>query len=96
MRFTLNAFSLNFKQNMYQGRGSVRGRGRAYHYRNSRPGEKQPNTKTAPGQSSKEEVNKNISKHDNNCCRDISLHLDLDEQGLMFFEELKSMWNMGE
>lgn len=80
---------------MYQGRGGVRGRGRPYHFRNSRPGERQPNMKTAPGQSSKKEVNKNISKHDNNCCREISLHLELDGHELIFFEELKSMWNMG-
>ncbi|XP_060535311.1 exonuclease mut-7 homolog [Cylas formicarius] len=37
---------------------------------------------------------KNISIHDNNCCKTISLNLGLDSDDLAFFEELKKMYNM--
>ncbi|CAH0547599.1 unnamed protein product [Brassicogethes aeneus] len=37
---------------------------------------------------------KNISKHDNNCCQDISISLELEDNDSMFFQDLKKMWTM--
>ncbi|KAJ8964085.1 hypothetical protein NQ314_005139 [Rhamnusium bicolor] len=76
--------------------GRVRGRGRPYHYRNSRNNERLQNMTTPSSQDvpKPKQINRNISKHDNNCCQEISISLDLDENGMHFLAELKNMWNM--
>ncbi|KAJ8924964.1 hypothetical protein NQ315_001129 [Exocentrus adspersus] len=78
----------------YQGR--VRGRGRAYHYRNTRntEGLSGVTSPTPTQEMSNKQQFRNISKHDNNCCQGISINLDLDHNGSLFLAELKSMWNM--
>lgn len=75
--------------------GRVRGRGRAYHYRNFRNNERLSTIGSpTPAQDMSTQNTGNISKHDNNCCQEISISLDLDENGRIFLAELKNMWNM--
>lgn len=75
--------------------GRVRGRGRAYHYRNSRNNERVSKiVSPASAQDMSKQNTGNISKHDNNCCQEISISLELDENGTIFLAELKNMWNM--
>ncbi|XP_018564099.1 exonuclease mut-7 homolog [Anoplophora glabripennis] len=75
--------------------GRVRGRGRAYHYRNSRNNERVSKiVSPTPAQDMSKQNTGNISKHDNNCCQEISISLELDENGTIFLAELKNMWNM--
>ncbi|KAJ8954053.1 hypothetical protein NQ318_004358 [Aromia moschata] len=74
--------------------GRVRGRGRPYHHRNYRNNER-PHSMTSPSaQSLPTQRTTNISKHDNNCCREITISLELEANGTHFLAELKNMWNM--
>lgn len=69
--------------------GRVRGRGRGYRgfridTNTPRPTDQLDNvTKTT----------RNIS-HNNNCCQEITTNFELDPEGVMFFQELKRLWNM--
>ncbi|CAG9858187.1 unnamed protein product [Phyllotreta striolata] len=69
--------------------GRVRGRGRYsdYHSRGQ-------NRQFRPVEGKPSISSKNISKHDNNCCSDVSFSLDLDANEQIFFTSLKEMWNM--
>lgn len=75
--------------------GRVRGRGRAYHFRNFRNNERLSKIESPMPTQDMSKLNiGNISKHDNNCCQEISISLDLDENEMIFLAELKNMWNM--
>ncbi|CAH1105749.1 unnamed protein product [Psylliodes chrysocephalus] len=73
--------------------GWIRGRGRYSDY-HGRGSDRQQRTVNHPVAEKASVSSKNISKHDNNCCSDISISLDLNESELNFFTDLKNMWNM--
>ncbi|VEN35646.1 unnamed protein product [Callosobruchus maculatus] len=78
--------------------GRVRGRGRWYHSKNIRT-EQVNHTPTTIQQNQESnmalQANENISEwHDPRCCGLINIKLPLDEDGLLFFSELKRLWTM--
>lgn len=70
--------------------GRVRGRGRGY--RNFVRNDTQ-NLRPMDQFDNKAKTNRNIS-HNNNCCQQIITNFELDENGAVFFQELKNLWNM--
>lgn len=84
---------LRYNKTMSYHPGWIRGRGRYSDY-HGRGSDRQQRTVNHPVAEKASVSSKNISKHDNNCCSDISISLDLNESELNFFTDLKNMWNM--
>ncbi|CAG9831594.1 unnamed protein product [Diabrotica balteata] len=74
--------------------GRVRGRGRGSNFRNIRGNDRKLNTGYPTDTNTPSVSGMNISKHDNNCCSEITFSLELDELSQNFFTELKNIWNM--
>lgn len=88
----------------YQKHRGVRGRGKLFNPRNH--DENRENNQDSLAEkghtsilnhanlSDQRKYFQNISKHDNNCCRDIKIVLTLSEADNDFFQELKTMYQM--